>query len=123
MSQVIVPGSEAARLSDLRLLTHVLYALHALSAFSGGTFAVVAIIVNYVKRGSLPDDHYRSHYRWQARSFWFTLFWLALTSPLFLVFIIPGAIAWGLVWLWYLYRFIRGWLAFHEGRSMPMPNP
>jgi uncharacterized membrane protein len=121
MSEVVVPGNEAARHSDLRLLTHVLYALHMLSCFSGGVFAVIAVVVNYVKRSDLPDDFYRSHYRWQARSFWFTLLWLAVSSPLFLLFWVPGMVAWAVVWLWYLYRFIRGWLAFHENRPMPTP--
>ena len=82
----------------------------------------VAIIVNYVKRADLPDDFYRSHYRWQARSFWFTLVWLVVSSPLFLLFWVPGMVAWCIVWLWYLYRFVRGWLAFHENRPMPVPS-
>ena len=119
---VVVPAGSSAAPSGLRLLTHILYGLHALSAFSAGMFAVIAIIVNYVKRPHLPDDFYRSHYRWQARSFWFTLVWLAVTSPLYLLFVLPGAVAWFVVWLWYLYRFIRGWLAFHENRPMPMPQ-
>ena len=120
MNQVDLPLGTASRQSDLRLLTHILYGLHALSAFSGGTFAVVAIIINYVKRSSLPDVFYRSHYRWQARSFWLTLIWLTVTAPLFLLFWFPGMAAWCIVWLWYLYRFIRGWLAFHENRPMPI---
>ncbi len=119
MSDVVVPGSRAS--SDLRLLTHILYGLHTLSWFSAGVFSVIALIINYIKRPDLPDDFYRSHFRWQARSFWFTLIWLAATSPLFLLFVFPGAAAWFIVGLWYLYRFLRGWLAFHDNRPMPMP--
>jgi len=119
MSEVVVPDSRAG--SDLRLLTHILYGLHLLSCFSAGTFAVAAIIINYVKRADLPDDFYRSHYRWQARSFWFTLLWLALTLPLWVFFVLPGWAAWSLIGLWYLYRFLRGWWNFNEGRAMPVP--
>ena len=122
MNNVVVPGSTAR--SDeggLRLLTHVLYGLHTLSWFSAGVFSVIAMVINYVKRPDLPDELYRSHFRWQARSFWFTLLWLAVTSPLFLLLWIPGAAAWFLVGLWYLYRFVRGWWNFAEGRPMPMP--
>ena len=119
MSEVVIPGQQDT--GNLRLTTHILYALHLLSCFSAGAFAVVAIIVNYVKRADLPDDFYRSHYRWQARSFWFTLVWLVVSSPLFLLFWVPGMVAWCIVWLWYLYRFVRGWLAFHENRPMPVP--
>jgi uncharacterized membrane protein len=53
-------------------------------------FSVIAMIVNYVKRPDLPDDFFRSHFRWQARSFWFTLLWLALTLPLWLFFCSPA---------------------------------
>ena len=121
MNNVVVPGSTAR--SDeggLRLLTHILYGLHTLSWFSAGMFSVIAMVINYVKRTDLPDEMYRSHFRWQARSFWFTLLWLAVTSPLFILLWIPGAVAWFLVGLWYLYRFVRGWWAFAEGRPMPV---
>ena len=121
MNNVVVPGSTAR--SDeggLRLLTHILYGLHTLSWFSAGMFSVIAMVINYVKRTDLPDEMYRSHFRWQARSFWFTLLWLAVTSPLFILLWIPGAVAWVLVGLWFLSRFVRGWWAFAEGRPMPV---
>jgi len=114
--------SSPEALANLRVLTHVMYALHLLSWFSAGLFSVVAIIINYVKRKDLPDTFYASHFRWQARSFWFTLLWLLLTSPLWLIFVFPGYAAWFLIGLWYLYRFIRGWWAFAEQRPMPVPQ-
>ena len=106
---------------SLTTLTHVMYGLHTVSWFSGGIFSVVAIIINYVKRPDLPDDFFRSHFRWQARSFWFTVLWLILASPLWLLLFFPGAVAYTVIGLWYLYRFIRGWLSFSEKRPMPMP--
>ena len=121
MNEVVVPGSQARTDDGLRLLTHILYGLHTLSWFSAGLFSVVAMIINYLKRGDLPDDFYRSHFRWQARSFWFTLLWLLLSAPLWALLLAPGWIAWSLIGLWYLYRFIRGWWAFTEGRPMPTP--
>jgi uncharacterized membrane protein len=123
MSDVVIPGSSARPHEGLRTLTHILYGLHTLSWFSAGIFSVIAMIINYVKRPELPDDFFRSHFRWQARSFWFTLLWLALSAPLFVFFWFPGAAAWFLIGLWYLYRFIRGWLALVENRAMPLPNP
>ena len=117
--------NEAAA-DPLRLTTHVLYALHTLSWFSLGLFSAIAIVVNLVKRDTLPreaDNFYVSHYRWQWRSFWFALLWFTLTAPLWLVFVFPGYVAWFGVGLWYLYRFIRGWWAFAERRPMPLPAP
>ncbi len=105
----------------LTTLTHVMYALHTASWFSAGIFSVIAMIINYAKRSDLPDDFFRSHFRWQARSFWFTVLWLVLTSWLWLILVLPGMFAYAAIGLWYLYRFIRGWLAFASNRSMPMP--
>lgn len=121
MTDVVVSDNRAQADGDLRVLTHVMYGLHTVSWFSAGIFSVIAMILNYVKKPDLPNDFYRSHFRWQARSFWFTLLWLLVTSPLFLLFWFPGALAWFLVGLWYLYRFIRGWWSFVDNRPMPLP--
>ena len=83
---------------QLTTVTHVMYCLHVATWFSLGIFSVIAMIINYVKRPDLPDDFFRSHFRWQSRSFWFFL-----------------------IGLWYLYRFVRGWWSFAEGRAMPVP--
>jgi uncharacterized membrane protein len=121
MTEVAYPGPASSANEGLRTLTHVMYGLHILSFFSAGIFSVIAIIINYVKRPDLPDAFYRSHFRWQARSFWFTLLWLVVSTPLFLFIWFPGVVAWTVIGLWYLYRFIRGWLAFIDNRSMPVP--
>ena len=101
-------------------LTHVLYGLHMLSWFSAGIFSVVAMIINHIKRDELPDEFFRSHWRWQSRTFWFTLLWLTLSLPLWLL-VFPGWIAWTAIGLWYLYRFIKGWWWFADGKTMPLP--
>ncbi len=119
-NDILLRGSRDEPEDGLRMLTHVLYGLHTLSWFSAGMFSVVAMIINCVKRPTLPDDFHRSHYRWQARSFWFTLLWLTLSSPLFVLLWMPGAMAWFVIGLWYLYRFVRGWWAYTENRSMPV---
>jgi uncharacterized membrane protein len=111
------PGQETARLTSL---THIMYALHLASWISAGVFSVIAIILNYVKRDDLHDVFFKSHFRWQSRTFWFTVLWLLVTAPLWIL-VFPGWAAWGLIGLWYLYRYIRGWWAFAEGKAMPMP--
>jgi uncharacterized membrane protein len=121
MNEVVISGGTAQNKDSLRTLTHILYGLHTLSFFSGGVFSVIALIINYIKRDDLPNDFYRSHFRWQARSFWFTLGWLLLTSPLWILFVFPGWAAWSVIGLWYLYRFLRGWWNFNENRAMPVP--
>jgi len=122
MNNLVVPAPAAdGERSNLVLITHLMYGLHTLSFFSGGIFSIVAMVLNYVKRPDLPDAFFRSHFSWQARSFWFTLLWLLLSLPLWLFFVFPGWAAWTVIGLWYLYRFVRGWWAFSERRPMPMP--
>ena len=36
-----------------RTLTHVLYALHTITWFSGGLFSVIAMVINYLQRDTL----------------------------------------------------------------------
>ena len=113
----------AAHSGEPRTLTHVLYALHTLTWCFGGLPSVVAMVINHASRHQLPDAFYRSHWRWQARSFWIALVAAVVSSPLFLLFFFPGAAAWALIGLWYLYRNLRGWINFNDGRAMPLPDP
>ncbi len=105
-----------AKSSGDRTVMHVLYAMHTISWASMYTLAVVALIVNYIKRADEHDSIYAAHHGYMIATFWWTMLWLAVTSPLFLLFVVPGAVAWGIVGLWYLYRCIRGWLRFNDGR-------
>jgi uncharacterized membrane protein len=121
--------------SPLTTWTHVIYALHALSLLTGilgaatvvGAFligwpSIVAVILNYVKRGDVRGTWLESHFRWQIRTFWFGLLWTALCA-LFVV----GTLGIGIliVWVpilfltvWFIYRIARGWLALNDGRTM-----
>lgn len=99
-----------------RTIMHVLYGLHAAAWASFGSLAVVALIVNYIKRADEHDAVYASHHNYMIRTFWWTLLWLVVTAPLYLLFIVPGALAHTIVLLWYLYRCIKGWLRFADHR-------
>jgi uncharacterized membrane protein len=43
-----------------------------------------------------------------------------LTTPLWLLFLAPGWIAWVIISIWFLYRVVRGWLALNDRRPMPV---
>lgn len=101
-----------------RSVMHVLYALHTLAPFTMWTLAIVAIIVNYVKKADEHDALYASHHKYMIRTFWWALLWLVVTAPLYLLLFLPGAIASTIVGLWYLYRYIRGWLRFNDSQPV-----
>lgn len=105
-----------AKTSNDRLLMHVLYGLHTIAWLSLGTLAVIALILNYIKRSDEHDALYVAHHGYMIATFWWTVFWLVITSPLYLLFVLPGVAAHSIVGLWYLYRCIRGWLRFNNSR-------
>jgi uncharacterized membrane protein len=125
----IVPQDNLVR------LTHVIYALHALSVmmgFIGSAFiittfltgwpSIIAVIINYIKRGNVYDTYLDSHFGWQIRTFWFALLWMTIAAILFITVIgivLAYMIAVG-AGIWISYRIIRGWIALNEGRSMPI---
>ena len=123
------------RVPALVSVTHLVYALHALSlligittaatiigAFVFGVPSIIAVVINYVKREEARGTFLESHFRWQIRTFWYGLLWVGL-CVLFIVLTLGIGIlvAWlplGVVGLWFVYRVVRGWLALRDGRAM-----
>ena len=63
-----------------------------------------------------------SHFSWRIRSvLWAGILYL-LTSWLWLLFIIPGWIAWALISLWFLYRIVKGMVRMNSGRPVEPQN-
>ena len=95
-----------------RSVMNVLYALHAVAPFTLWSLSVVALIVNYIKRADEHDALFVLHHNYMITTFWWSLLWLVITSPLFVLLIVPGFVAWTLIGVWYVYRFVRGWIRF-----------
>jgi len=106
----------AGKVGNDLLVMQILYGLHTLAWFSAGVFALLALIINYLRRADETEPLYLAHHRYMIATFWWTLLWLVLLSPLWLLFFLPGALAYALVWLWYLYRCLKGWLRFNDQR-------
>jgi uncharacterized membrane protein len=111
------PYTIDAKTPQDRTIMHVLYGLHTVAWASLGTLAVIALIINYIKRGDENDALFKSHHEYMISTFWWTVLWLLLTAPLYLLLVFPGVMAQGIVGLWYLYRCIKGWLRFTDNRD------
>ena len=114
-------------------LTHIIYGLHAAAVLIGVTSAatvaggfvfglpsLIAVFLNYLKRSDVNGTWLESHFRWQIRTFWFTLLWLVVYG-LLIITIIGIPIAWILIailGLWVGYRVIRGWVALADARPV-----
>mgnify|MGYP000617879062 CR=1 FL=1 len=70
-----------------RSLTIALYVLYIVAIFSAGLLAVIALIINYVKRSDVQGSIFESHFTWQIRTFWWYLFWNIIAFvPFFFLF-------------------------------------
>jgi uncharacterized membrane protein len=135
MPQIVEPAPlQPAPSQGMVTLTHVLYALHGFSALMGvlgsalvltafltGWPSIIAVIINYVKRGDARGTWLDSHFSWQIRTFWYAVLWVVIAAILFLTLVgIPFAwVLAVLVGLWVLYRIIRGWIALAQARPVP----
>jgi len=100
---------------SLKTITTVVYALQAASFFIGFSF-IAAVIVNYIKLPQVADTWLESHFRWQIRTFWFSVLWSIIGSVLVLVLI--GYLVLAAVFLWVIYRIARGWINLSQGKAM-----
>ena len=118
-----------------RTLTLILYVLYIIAIFTGGLLAIVALIINYIKRSDVRGSVFESHFTWQIRTFWWYLIWniIAVVPFLFLFFTgenpnLFAGVALGasgffvavvfLAWIWIVYRAIKGIVRLND--NLPM---
>ena len=127
---IVVPGEPPPALVNA---AHLVYALHALSlvigittaativgAFVFGVPSIIAVVINYLIKEEARGTFLESHFRWQIRTFWFSLLWCIVAAILFITILgIPFALIVLLAaGIWAIYRIARGWLALRDRRPM-----
>jgi uncharacterized membrane protein len=124
---------------DPSLITtlHVTYALHAaglaigafgastvVGAFIFGWPSIIAVIINYVKRGDARGTWLESHFDWQIRTFWWAVLWACLVfiTGLLLVIVVIGFAIWAIglfiLGCWAVYRIAKGWLRLNDRKTV-----
>jgi uncharacterized membrane protein len=98
-------------------LALVVYALYFISYFVGIT-ALVGVIIAHVQAGS-GDPLLDSHYRFQIRTFWISMLYLAVGFLLIIVLVGFGVLLWWFIWS--LIRNIKGTIALTN--NQPIQNP
>lgn len=106
---------------NISYLLHLIVAVGAvIPSFQPGiALLVIAFIIDLVKKDDAMGTWQESHFRWRIRSVLWAGALYILTVPLWLLFFVPGWIAWVLISIWFLYRIIRGWLALNANRPTP----
>ena len=123
---------------SLITMTQVTYALHAIGlaigafgassvvgAFLFGWPSIIAVIINYVKRGDARGTWLESHFTWQIRTFWFAMLWaiLIFLAGLPLTLVVVGFGVWALgffiLGIWAIYRIVKGWMRLGSRQAVP----
>ena len=115
----------------------VTYALHAfglaIGAFGAATVvgsfifgwpSIIAVIINYVKRGEARGTWLESHFSWQIRTFWWAVLWAIVISIISfpLAFLLIGFVTWPvgmtILGIWAIYRIVVGWTRLNDRRQV-----
>ena len=113
---------------SLKTVGHISYFMHAVVAVGAvlpGVQAsvlllLIAFVLDMFKRDGARGSWQESHFSWRIRSVLWAGGLYLLTAPLWLLLVIPGWIAWGIISLWFLYRIARGWLNLSSNKPMPV---
>jgi uncharacterized membrane protein len=96
-------------------LALIVYILQVIGLFIGLTL-IIGVIIDYVKRADAAGSWLESHYRWQIRTFWFSLLFAFIgvaTSVIGVGYIILVGDA-----IWLIYRIAKGLLYLNDEREM-----
>ncbi len=127
-----LPGDASAdqaalqKLHSLNTVGTISYILHLIVAVGalipGGQFGpvllIVALVIDLVKRAEAVGTWHASHFRWRIRTVIIAALLYAVTAPLWLLFLIPGWIAWCVISIWFLYRIVSGMVRMNKGLPM-----
>ena len=119
----IEPNQRAENLKAVGWVSYILHLIVAVAAVVPSAqpsilLLLVALVSDRVKRGDAEGTWQASHFSWRIRSVIWAGILYVVTSPLWLLFFVPGWIAWGIISLWFLYRIIRGMLAMSNGKAI-----
>lgn len=121
-----VRALDQSRIEGLKAWGWVSYLLHlvvAVAAVVPGAqpsiaLLVIALIIDLVKRGDAEGSWMANHFSWRIRSvIWAGILYL-VTAPLWLLFFVPGWIAWTVISIWFLYRIVRGMVAMNRNQPV-----
>ncbi|MBU6465411.1 MAG: hypothetical protein KGQ30_01715 [Burkholderiales bacterium] len=126
MNDIIDIPNDGERAEGLKAWGWVSYALHLIVALGavipgaqpGALLLVIALIIDLVKRSDAEGTWQASHFSWRIRTVLWAGVLYIVTAPLWLLFFLPGWLAWCLISIWFLYRIVRGMVAMNQNRAV-----
>jgi uncharacterized membrane protein len=124
MPQVVLTPERESSLMTVGHISYLLHTIVAVGAVLPGAqgsllLLIVAFILDLVKKGEAEGTWQESHFSWRIRSVIWAAVLYVVTIPLWILFLVPGWIAWALISIWFLYRVVRGWMALNSRKAMP----
>lgn len=121
-----VDGVAVDRLNALNTIGTISYVLHLIVAVGalipGGQFGpvllIAALVLDLVKRDDARGTWHASHFRWRIRTVLIAALLYLVTVPLWLLFVLPGWLAWLVISVWFLYRIVSGMMRLNKGLAM-----
>ena len=101
-------------------LLHLIVAVGAVipGAQPGAVLLIIALVIDLVKKSDAEGTWQASHYSWRIRTVIWAGVLYVVTAPLWVLFVLPGWIAWGLISIWFLYRIVRGMVTMNQNRAI-----
>lgn len=100
---------------DNKSIANLVYLIQAVAVFTALPF-LIAVIINYIKKSDVKGSLAESHFRWQIRTFWFSLLWVIIGGVL--AFVIVGYVILFANYIWVIYRILKGWLRLNDDKLM-----
>ena len=120
---ITIDSEKAQQLKTVGWVSYILHLIVAVGAIlpggqAGAVLLIIALVMDLVKKDEAQGTWQASHFSWRIRSvIWAGILYL-ITSPLWLLLIAPGWIAWGLISIWFLYRIVRGMVAMNKSQPV-----
>lgn len=119
-------NDELEKLKSLNTVGVISYVLHLIVAVAGVvpgaqmgvTLLLVALVIDMVKRPESVGTWHESHFAWRLRTLLIAGVLYLVTVPLWLLFLLPGMVAWWIISFWFLYRIIKGMVRMNAGQVM-----
>ncbi len=104
------PGQNLKAIGWVSYLLHLIVAVAAVMPAAQASIGllIIAFVIDLVKRDDARGTWQESHFSWRIRSVVWAGILYVITLPLWLLFLVPGWIAWGLISIWFLYRIVLG---------------
>ena len=101
-------------------LLHLIVAEGAVipGAQAGAVLIIIGLGNHLVKKSDAEGTWQASHYSWRIRTVLWAGVLYVVTAPLWVLFVLPGWIAWGLISIWFLYRIVRGMVTMNQSRAI-----